>query len=186
MHRTAPWIVVAVVAAGCALDKHRYERPARLQIGANARSFAGPPARDVTFRETQPSPPSPEAGATGAGRFTMGTRYHAYFGGELETGAFVDRKRSNIAGAYAVGGLESASRYGALAVEVVGGWRALRYDGSAPTHHQAIVEPRLRGQLWLSSQLTFGAAIGTTLGHDAWMAGVYLGVHSNGFDLFKE
>jgi hypothetical protein len=43
----------------------------------------------------------------------------------------------------------------------------------------------VRGQLWVSPQLTLGAAAGATLvGDRSWMAGVYLGVHSNLFGTF--
>jgi hypothetical protein len=186
MHRVVVGIALALAAQGCALDKHRYDRPARLQLGANARSFAAPAPGGVALRQTETPAVKPEAGATGTGRFTMSSRHHLYFGGELESGAFADGRFSSIAGAYGIGGIEATSRFGALGVELAGGLRSLRYGGDGPRDHQLVAEPRVRGQLWVSSQFTLGATLGTTLDRDSWVAGVFLGVHSRGFDVFGD
>lgn len=185
--RTLALVVIGSLAMGCAMDRHRHDRPTRLQLGASSRHFASPPSDPVALRATG-SPDAagaPAAAATGTAQFTMTTRYHAYLGGELEAGAFLDRSGSNVAGAYGVAGAEHGSRFGSLAIEVAAGWRGLRYGLGEDTINQMIVEPRLRGQLWISPLLTLGAAAGTTLGDNAWMAGLYLGVHSNLFDAWK-
>lgn len=103
-------------------------------------------------------------------------------GGEAETGRFAGQDGSNIAGGYAVAGARAPLRLGALSAELAGGWRSLRDSIDAPDHSMYILEPRVRGELWLNPQLTLGAAAGAEVGgQHAWMAGVYIGVHSHDY-----
>ncbi|HEU4615349.1 MAG TPA: hypothetical protein VFS15_24815, partial [Kofleriaceae bacterium] len=87
---------------------------------------------------------------------------------------------SNVAGAYGVAGVRSDLGALRIAAEVVAGRRWVRYalDGTEdPT--LLMVEPRVRADIWLASQLTLGVAAGATLGErSVWMAGVYVGFHS--------
>ena len=177
--------VVGICTVGCALDPVR-DRPARLQLGMNARSFASSSetGEPIAKRTTEPTSlaTGEHEGVTGSAQFTMATPLHTYAGGELEAGGFAS-SGSNIAGAYAVVGAEAPLRIGSIAAELAGGWRSLRYGTGEDDVNALVVEPRVRGNVWLSSQFTFGAALGVALGeHDAWMAGVYLGVHSHAFD----
>jgi hypothetical protein len=58
----------------------------------------------------------------------------------------------------------------------------MRDSVEAPDHDVGVLEPRVRGELWLAPQLTLGAAAGAEIsGQHAWMAGIYLGVHSHSY-----
>jgi hypothetical protein len=193
-------VVVAAmtVCASCALDPHRQDRPAQLRLGTNARHFTAstPTASSEPLARVgavQRAPVAAGAGEstttvgheaiTGSAQFTMTAHRFVYLGGELEAGK-LENAGSNVAGAYAVAGAQHTARYGSLGVEVVGGWRQLRYSLDEDPVSQSILEPRVRGELWLSPQVTFGAKAGATLGEQgAWMAGIYLGFHSKFFDV---
>ena len=175
-------IAAIVTAAGCALDPHRNDRPARLRLGTNARRFTTPTPDPVAFRAAGSTQVSrTQNGITASGQFTMATSHHLYVGGELEAGRLEERG-SNVAGAYAISGAQHVGKAGSLGLELAGGWRALRYSLDADDLSKLVVEPRLRGELWLSPRLTLGATAGATLGEGGvWMAGVYIGVHSHLF-----
>ena len=175
-------IGIVSVCAGCALSQRRREPPAHLQLGATARRFASPAERPVALRTSEPAVATGDRGGmTGSLQFTVATPLHTYVGGELEGGALAARG-SNLAGAYAVLGVSGTSRIGSLALELASGWRTMRYDLDTNDVGKVVAEPRVRGQLWISSQLTLGAAAGATLGErGTWMAGIYLGIHSDPF-----
>jgi hypothetical protein len=153
----------------------------------NTRSFASSsePAEPVAQRSTLPpaaAVSSEYKGVSGSAQFTMSTPYRTYVGGEIESGV-LEASGSKLGGAYAVVGAETSLHVGSLAVEVAGGWRALQYEAGVDGVDSFILEPRLRGNVWMSEQFTFGAAIGATLGErDAFMAGVYFGVYSHPFN----
>ncbi len=183
--------LVGSLMGGCAFDPHRHRRPSRLQLGMNARQYAvPPPASTSTSTSTskavvgESTETATEGGLTGAAQFTQTLKHFMYVGGEVEAGA-LGRSGSNIAGAAAVFGLEHSASYGALALEVAGGYRSIRPGLGEEEFGTLIVEPRLRGQVWISPQLTLGAAAGTNLEDGAWMAGFYLGVHSEIFGAWK-
>jgi hypothetical protein len=180
-------VVAMVLASGCAFDAYRNDRPARLRVGTNARRFTAPapPATPGALR-TASSQEMQDAGGldgvTGSAQFTMASRSkYFYAGGELEAGMLAS-SGSNVAGAYLIGGAQHVARYGSLALEVAGGWRALRYSLNDADASALVAEPRLRGELWVSPRFALGATAGATLGEQgAWMAGVYLGIHSHLF-----
>jgi len=89
-------------------------------------------------------------------------------------------------------GLHAAVGFGGVGVELAGGLRAVSYSFHSSYHDcrqltsvtalAAVGEARARGELWLGPWLTAGIAIGTSvLERNAWMGGVYLGVHSRAF-----
>jgi hypothetical protein len=89
-------------------------------------------------------------------------------------------------------GVRAATGFGALGVELAGGLRAVSYSFHSSYHDclqatsisalAAVVEARARGELWLTPWLAAGAMLGTSvLERNAWMGGVYLGVHSRAF-----
>lgn len=157
----------------------------------NARRFAAPVGGpEVALRRAKPAAqveqPTAQnsenmSGVTAGIQFTMAAGQHLYLGGEVETGRLMEYG-SNLAGAYGVAGVRHANKFGALAVEMVGGWRSVRYELNDEEHERAVLEPRIRGQVWISEQFALGAAAGATLGDQgAWMAGLYLGIHSHAF-----
>jgi len=170
----------------CAFDPSRHERPARFTVGMNAQRISTSPA-GFAARTTEPTAPTPGhySAVTMSGQFTMATRDHLYVGGEVEAGR-LEEPGSNLAGAYGVVGAEGASHVGSLGVELATGWRGIRYSIDDDDVNDAVVQPRVRGQLWVSPQVTLGAAAGASLvGDRSWMAGVYVGVHSNLFGSFR-
>jgi hypothetical protein len=180
--------VIGLCASACIVDPHRNKRPARLQLGTSARGFPVTSTADQiavggqVSKRTETTSSMAQLGAvTGSAQFTMSTPHHLYLGGEIEAGV-LERAGSNIAGAYGVAGLEHSLGFGSVGVEVAGGWRAIRLDLDQGDVNTAIIEPRLRADVWISPQLTLGAATGVTVGgHTGWMGGVFLGVHSTDF-----
>jgi len=133
---------------------------------------------------TSTAPDEHQLSATSiAMQFTMATAGQLYTGIEVETGR-LDRPGSNLAGAYAVAGLEQRFGFGAVGAELAAGWQGLRYQFGDEDHDTLVAEPRLRGQVWIAEQWTLGATAGVRLTgdrNDDWMAGAYLGVHSHRF-----
>ena len=174
------------VLAGCPLDNFtRYDRPAHAEFGVNTRHFSSSTPQGVAARTT--TPPANDMDVNGAAtslsfRFTMRTRWSTYMGGEAEAGRFAGQDGSNIAGGYAVAGARAPLRLGSLSAELTGGWRSVRDGIDSPDHSMYVLEPRVRGELWLNPQFTLGAAAGAEVGgQHAWMAGVYIGVHSHDY-----
>ena len=179
-----------LLVAACAFDPARDIRPARFTVGMNAQHIATPAPDPTTFtaRTTDGGSAQPSASSNAvamSAQFTMATRDRLYLGGEVEAGRLAE-PGSNLAGAYGILGAEGASHFGSLGVELATGWRGVRYTIDSNEVNDAIVQPRVRGQLWVSPQVTLGAAAGATLvGDRGWMAGVYLGVHSSLFGTFR-
>lgn len=91
-----------------------------------------------------------------------------------------------------IAGVRAGTGFGALGLELAGGLRAVSYSFHSSYHDcrqatsvgalAAVAEARARGELWLTPWLTAGAMLGTSvLERNAWMGGVYLGVHSRAF-----
>jgi hypothetical protein len=89
-------------------------------------------------------------------------------------------------------GVHGATHAGGLGVELSGGMRAVSYSFQSNYHaceqtttitaYAPIAEARARGELWLSPWLTAGVTVGTSvLEKNAWMGGVYVGVHTRSF-----
>ena len=89
-------------------------------------------------------------------------------------------------------GVRGTSSFGSLGVELAGGVRTVSYsfDSQFATFSQsstitavaAVAEARVRGELWLGPWVSAGVEVGTSvLEKDAWMGGVYLGVHTRAF-----
>jgi hypothetical protein len=171
--------------AGCPIDTfNRYDRPARTELGFNMHHYAASPST-VATREVSPEMETTTDGtaATVAFRFTMKTRWNTYTGAEAEAGTF-SHAGSNFAGAYAVFGASAPlSLRGNISAELAGGWRATRESVDARDRSVGILEPRVRGELWLSPQVTLGGVMGAELSPEhPWMAGLYLGIHSHSFN----
>jgi hypothetical protein len=187
-------VALAIVLSGCAYSSYK-DRPARFNVGVTTRQIATPTTGDanqVAFR-TRPSstPPTSETADTethkaimGSAQFTMQTAWHTYLGGEVEAGV-LDTTGSSAAGMYGVGGIESPLGFGKIGAELAAGYRTMRYSTQSEDIGKYLVEPRLKAELWISDQFTFGATLGGTLeDHPVWMAGIYLGVHSHAFDVY--
>lgn len=177
------------VGAGCAIDPHKHYRPTRMQVGLHARQYAVPgaaPSNAARAAVAQPGGGSDAetSGVTGALQFTQTLRRFLYVGGELEAGT-LSRRGSNVAGGYGVLGLEHRAAYGTVGVELVGGYRALRAELGAEDIGSLVLEPRVRGQVWMSPQLSLGATAGTNVEDGTWMAGFFVGVHSEMFGAWK-
>jgi hypothetical protein len=89
-------------------------------------------------------------------------------------------------------GVRAATGFGSVGVELAGGLRAVSYRFHSSYHDcqestsidalAAVAEARARGELWLTPWLTAGVTLGTSvLERNAWMGGLYLGVHSRAF-----
>ncbi len=176
--------LVCLLASTAAADD---SRAFHFEVGVNTRHFT-PDRENVAFRTTtDPSPdPSLEGGngMTMSLRFTGRTRYNTYLGVEGEAGKMIGLSESNIAGAYGVAGARGQLGRLRLAAELVAGKRWVRYEFGARSDPSAmIMEPRVRGDLWVASQFSIGGAVGSTLSDRAvWMAGLYITFHSNPFD----
>lgn len=188
-YRDSLLVVVLCGSSACVVDRwHNYERPAHFETSVNARHVA--PAQvdhPAGVARTTGETSSSEAQDTGgngmsvAARFTMRTRWHTYLGVEAEAGALA-REGSNIAGGYGVAGTRRPLGFGALSVEVAAGWRGIRDSFDTPDCSDYILEPRLRGEMWLGRRISLGATAGAEVGtQGGWMAGLYLGVHSQDF-----
>lgn len=184
--------LIGALASGCLLDPHAGKRPARFHIGPNTRALSvpvsEPDARPATGgaaqRATSPAPDVQQLAATSVAlQFTMATAYPLYTGIEAETGR-LGQPGSNLAVASAVVGLDQHLGFGSVGAELAAGWQSVRYGHGDGEHETLVAEPRIRGQLWIATQWTLGAAFGARLTRerrDDWMAGVYLGVHSHRF-----
>jgi hypothetical protein len=178
MSRTLAFALLAVSLVGCAFDPGRERRPARFLVGANSRGLGDSAQAAIAKRESAPAGDTVAAGTahTASGQFTMG--YGRVLAGvELETGV-LDVRGSQFAGAYGVLGAEHASRSGSIGVEMVSGWRGLRYRGMEDDN-TIVVEPRVRAQYRFGSQVSVGGVLGATLGDEgSWMVGLNVGFHS--------
>ncbi len=184
-----PLLVVGclVAIASPAAADYR-EPPVHFEIGINTRHFAAgssdsgsDAARTVDGTAVEEGTPA-GAGVTVSLRFTKWTRWNTIVGFEAESGTLTERS-SNVAGAYGLFGMRHELGPVALFTELAAGKRWVKYSMKGENHISWMVEPRVRAEMWLSDRFTFGGAIGSTLGADAraWIAGIYVGVHSLDF-----
>ena len=176
--------VGAVVVAGCRLDPMDARRPVRFNVAANVHRFPGPTAEASGAPRTSEQPPGAtrHTAVTGTAQFSVSTRTPLFLGVEVEGGRMAESSGSNFAGGYGVIGAQSVTSRGGFAFEVATGWRTWRYELNEDNANGFIIEPRVRGHVWLSPQLSLGAVAGTTIvGEGGWVAGIYAGVHSNLF-----
>jgi hypothetical protein len=159
------------------------DSPAFFDAGIYTRRFAGTPTPGTAFRTTEPVTAEPTATAlTGDIRFGLDLPHSAFVAIEGEFGSLT-LPGSNVAGVYAVAGAKGATRLATLFAELAGGSRTVRYSLSSADYTKWILEPRVRGEIWLSQQFTLGVTAGATLSdRQVWMMGIYLGVHSQAFD----
>ena len=170
------------------------------EVGLNTRHFSpATDAKQIAFRESDtvgageagtPSFDGPGGGTAVSTslRFTGRAPFNTFLGVEGEAGTLLGHHGSNLAGAYGVVGARGELSRIRLAVETVAGRRWVRYglDGLRSDPATWVVEPRVRADLWLGSQVTLGAAVGATLGdRSVWMAGVYLGFSSSDFNRWR-
>lgn len=181
---------IAVVAMGCAgsANRPRTEAPARLTLGTTMRHYATvqQPPDEATFRTSEPTPTAvleSQSAYLGSIAFTMMTPLAGiYAGGEVETG--VVEPGTSAASVYGVIGTRHAlANIVNVGVELVAGRRWLRYPEEREEASFA-AEPRVRLDVWLSERITLGGVAGATLGdQNAWMGGLYVGIHSHDFGL---
>ncbi len=164
------------------------DAPARLRVGPAVRHFSAPVTSSrgpAAFRETTtPTPPAlteAHQAALASIQFTMRSNRYLYSGGEVETGV-LDTPGSSAAGVYGLVGASLPLLGGTLAGELVGGYRTVRYAIDTPDIGSLVLEPRLRGEVWISPRLTLEASTGFTVGDQrVWLVGVGLGIHSHDF-----
>ncbi len=176
--------LLALLATGCLFDNHAATRPARFAVGPNLRALdvpTGGGARGTTAgrtSETTPAARDPLSAVSASLKFTMQTSLHTYAGAEIETGR-LEGETSSFSGAYGIFGVEQPLGFGSFGVELATGWRGLRYGTGDDEQDLLVIEPRVRGQIWIGEQWTLGGAVGAVAGRGGeWMTGVYLGVHS--------
>lgn len=114
----------------------------------------------------------------------------------MSTGVFgspdVQQSGGFIVDSVGLVGLRGRTGFGTLGVEMAGGLRSVSYDFHSSYHgceqmtgimaFSPVAEARARGELWLSPWLSAGAMVGASvLQRNAWMGGLYLGVHSRAF-----
>ncbi|HUS30498.1 MAG TPA: hypothetical protein VMZ53_18440 [Kofleriaceae bacterium] len=181
-------LAASVLLAGCPIDRFDHiERPARFEVGLNSRHYSADPTTTAARELTPPAGNHDIDGtATSASfRFTMRSRWNTYMGAEAEAGTFA-RPGSNLAGGYGVIGASAPLHRLTLSTELAAGWRGLRDDVQDDDTNVGVLEPRVRGEMWLSPQVTFGATAGADLvGQHAWMAGFYFAVHSHSFNVLS-
>jgi hypothetical protein len=188
--------VIGIATTGCLWERNG-DRPARMQLGMNSRHLAvvvpeKPVGGYLERTTTDPNPPPSSkdvasSAITGSVQFTMQAFRGFYLGGEVEAGRLADHEGSNFGALYGVAGAETTSRWGSLSVEMIAGRRWLRYELGDEDVGSFALEPRIRGQMWLSPQVTLGGLVGANAapGANGWMAGVYFGVYSNLFGTGK-
>jgi hypothetical protein len=182
-------LVVLALCASCAFDPARHSRPARMQVGAQVRHFpAGQQVPMLAFKAAeQPTRTTTESHEAflAAFSFTMSMRGAMYVGGELEAG-MLETRSSNAAGGYAVFGAKLPFGKSSLAAEVAGGYRTVRFGIDTEDLERVVVEPRVRGEVWLGPRVTLSASAGWTIGdQQIWMAGAAIGIHQSDFDEWK-
>jgi hypothetical protein len=100
--------------------------------------------------------------------------------------------RGFIVDSLGVFGVRGATGFGGLGVELAGGVRTVSYRFQSDYHDceqttsvravGAVAEARARGELWLGPWITAGVTVGASLlERNAWMGGVFVGVHSRAF-----
>lgn len=194
MARTAVLGVIGVsvllggLLGGCVLDPWAV-RPTRAQIGPQMRSINVPGPQPITgsvqsTASTDPSAPARPVERSAAAsidlQFTTRFAHQIYVGVEGEAGK-ASADDADIGGAYAIVGVERAAKVGSVGAELATGWRGLRVPNSE-TINRFLLEPRVRGQIWIAEQWSLGGTVGAGFGNSIeWMAGVFLGLHSNAF-----
>jgi len=109
----------------------------------------------------------------------------SYFAFEIEfspssDGSAEPGKRSFAAGSNLVLGLHGGTHAVRVGAELAGGIRLL--DTAAGDSEQAVLETRLRADLWLTPWMTLGAQVGfSLLERDDWVTGICVGAHSFAF-----
>jgi hypothetical protein len=183
-------LVVFALCGGCVLDGARDRRPARMQLGAQARHFpAGQQLPMTAFKATeQPTMTTTDSHQAfmAALGLTMGMRNGMYVGGELEAG-MLETAGSNAAGGYAVFGAKLPFGKSSVGAEVAGGYRTVRFNVETEDLERFVVEPRVRGEIWLGPRVTLSASAGWTVGDQSiWMAGASIGIHQSDFDEWRK
>jgi hypothetical protein len=180
MARSSMCLVLLVLTGGVA-QADKPEPPIHFEVGLNTRHFTAIEGDEkMVFRGEAGDPSADAQTAVSVGlRFTRWLPRNLYAGLEAEVGKLDASARSNLAGAYALFGARGQVGFASLFVEMAAGQRSLRFGDGSDTQSKLVAEPRVRAEMWLSSRVTLGAALGSTLGaRDVWMAGLYVGVHS--------
>lgn len=143
--------------------------PRRAERSAVLRSSTG-----VTLPD-----PEAETAYSVVKQFVLATTAHTHFGYEVEVTPGLDggrdpSARRMAAGAQLVAGIRGGLPYLDLRAELAGGLRLFENDVDEP-----VLEARVRGDLWLTSQVTLGAALGKSLLDERdWITAVYIAVHT--------
>jgi len=182
-------VLLGGLVGGCVLDPWAV-RPTRAQIGPQMRSINVPGAQPISGSvqstaagEPEPTAARPSERSAAASidlQFTTRFGHQLYVGAEGEAGK-ASADDADIGGAYAIVGIERASKVGSVGAELATGWRGLRIPNDH-TINRFLLEPRVRGQIWIAEQWSLGGTVGAGFGNSTeWMAGVFLGLHSNAF-----
>lgn len=147
------------------------------------RADAGPVARSNTGGTAVPDADG-ETAYSVVKQFVLVTTAHTQFGYEVEVSPGLGdghdaSARRMAAGAQLVAGIRGGLSFVELRAELAGGFRLFENAVDEP-----VLEARIRGDLWLTSQITLGAALGKSLADERdWLTAVYIAVHTAWRDL---
>jgi len=153
-----------------------------------SRSVPGP-APAAAARSTSPTP-TPTVTADGGNtsytvveRLDIAMHSISYIGFEFEISPLADERpapgsRQFAAGSQAVLGLRGGFRRLKLAAELAAGVRMVDI-ALVDAENEAVLEARVRGQLWLTPWFTIGGLYGSSLlDRSEWLGGIEIGVHT--------
>jgi len=111
-------------------------------------------------------------------QLTVGFMPHLFAGIEGEFGR-LNVSGSNLAGGYGVVGARFGVGPVSLTGEIAAGIREVRYNLYDDGTVSGIVEPRVRGELWLNDVFSVGAIAGSAFSaQSSWFGGAFLAVHN--------
>jgi hypothetical protein len=158
-----------------------------VQVGMNMRHFTSS-APMSSARSTSPTPEKAPTGDTALMfderiGYPLSRAFYLAFDFELGNFANSESKRTNDRDFVLDGLLSFGMRGGlgpfSLGAEVAGGVMQSSFPKQPTEQTDGIFEARGRAELWLAPWFTVGGAIGASLlDRGAWMAGLYLGVHT--------
>lgn len=139
----------------------------------------------VAERSTTPQPPAGDDLTTSYAivqQFTLSVSRHLFVAHELEISPTLDDSpepddHRMAVGTQLVAGIHAGTRWITLRAEIAGGIRVMQNQDD-----EGVLEARLRGDLWISPWVTFGAAAGTSvLDRREKMLALYIGMHTWSF-----
>jgi hypothetical protein len=160
-----------------------------LDLGANTRHLTSR-RRGIARVIGVPTPPTGDSATVVTFDMRMGfaVNHIAYLALDTELGDFaaitpassVTASRDVYVDGKLVFGLRGSIPLAMVRAELAAGGRHIEYDGAdREPRNEAVLEARVRGEIWLSPWVTVGGVIGASLvTRDDWMAGLFIGIHT--------